>query len=1344
MADLDLQLVVGSKGDKGDTGAKGDKGDKGEKGEKGATGATGPAGPIGPQGPRGETGDTGATGPVGPTGPQGARGEAGPTGATGPQGPAGSGVVESSAAGIIAHAENAFAGSGILGLTIEGAYSQQTTTGLQLLDVPKTTAELNGASVTFDGEYYTLKNTSTAMQYLLIVLNTPIPAGSDGTRYAVYVQGGRDNVGIYLRRDSTDLIRLPNIGTKANETALITQDINNICFSIPANTPEFKIKVICAVGASVTTWEPYTGGKPSPSPDYPQDITVIENPVVNVCGRNILDTSTYYGALYSIGIATIDLKTVCTLPLTSKASSGFGVAIRIPPGAYRIQAKNYAPTALLSIAAYKSKSDISDANKHIWRQTEELFKDITPFTIPGKDFVWLAICCAAEWKDGTGIAKYTADFKLALEVQTASGEFVPYSCQQYTLALPAEHPYLAKLPEGTADRIEVDEEGNVELVANTWHVNSNEATGGVIHSSKSGIPYWEGILADTTKLPRSSLASSLYDNTHMSVLGIGNPYVDGFASWVLFPSQILYMRISVPSSIPKDSSTIESDMHSWLGEHPVDYYYTIEPVKYKLEPIEMPAAPDSIINVWTDAELPTQSTVNYFVEAGKQVSINRKRIKKLEQEGSAGIEVPVPINKGGTGSTTSFNAAKNLNVPFIGVFDTDNIIMEGTDLNTLTTVGSCWACDLDRKVASLRNCPIHHAFTLFVTSPTGTGSYISQVLLEYNTSRIYRRLCASGATWSSWEAVGAGICSIGNGLSLSNDGELSAIKQPASSIDLSKATGLLSVAHGGTGATSASAAFGKLLSRSRVQKGSIESFNDVTEVGTYTVDLTGLTSANGPANVYSYGILEVYGDPAGARIQRYSPHGSLNAASSYRCTYERQYWNNSWGKWYSKDLNIATGLARTAINGVETIHVNASTIAEGILPLEHGGTEATNEVEAAAKLNVPYIGAPDSSIEIPKGADLNAYTAIGTTYCASNLLLVGSFKNCPVSVPFSMFVSSAIGTTVIRQTLLAFNTSRIFSRIYTSSKSTWSSWEAVGAGIRSIGNGLSLSDAGELSAPEPPASDVDLSKATGTLPLKNGGTGVTSKNALIDTFYLLGLGNHGTIVRLLDSKSVTQPQAPGRWYVPAAISQEMDSTSSLGKKPALLPDGFFVTAEAMVYTGSEYGNAGNNGFRWTVEAPSGIVWVSDSTNTTWRCLTPIVRLDISSISNSTAIVSSTFWSDLLGSTARTIDPTTIKDMMRVLAPFTIQLSYPTVSSLTWSNSWVQVGGIQATTATGTAITSITLAALTKGSSGYTAGLLKEHDDYMLRPIGMPISFNTHASFAGYTGLPNLPAIFANM
>ena len=1143
MADLDLQLVVGSKGDKGATGEKGEKGDKGDKG------------------------DTGATGPVGPTGPQGARGEAGPTGATGPQGPAGSGVVESSATGIIAHAEDAFAGSGILGLTIEGAYSQQTTTGLQLLDAPKTTVTVSSASVMFDGEHYTLKNPDTMVHYIAINLSQHIPAGSDGTRYAMYVQGGRSGLDVVLRSGSKDLLYIRDTGIKANETAFITQDIDNICFGIPANTPEFKIKVICAVGSSVTTWEPYTGGKPSPSPDYPQDITVIENPVVKVAGKNLWPFASSYTSIEGHQATFVNDKT----PLT------------LLPGVYTFSATGSLGNTDAPLFGYTATGE----RFLFFRIPHNASNPKYSFTVTERITSIYFVANAADSNVGT-------ISNIQLERNSTSTDYKPHTSQSLTFTLPAEHPYLAKLPDGTADTIEVDEAGNVELVARigklvidgdsipllNWQAQSNGYS--LVYrrvSDASTAMDTKKYISDNLRIVTDSISS--FDACAKE---FGNVY---FAS-----NKNLCVGSGLAGASQKDATQV---VNGWLKEHNATVYYALDTYKtHALSRIDMPKAQGSIINAWTDAELPTQSTVNYFVEAGKQVSINRERIKKLEQEGSAGIEVPVPINKGGTGAT---------------------------------------------------------------------------------------------------DAVGA---------------------------------------------------IGALMFRGWVRKGSVESFNDATDIGVYTVDTSNLPSANGPEAVYRYGILEVYGAPNATYMQRYTPEGTYRVDDTARCIYERQYWGGSWSAWSSRSLHIAAGLARTAINGAETVHVNVSTVDTGTLPLAHGGTGATNAIESAAKLNVPYLGAPDSSIEIPGGADLNAYTTIGATYCASNLLQASSLKNCPVSVPFSMFVSSAMGTTVIRQTLLVFNTSRIFSRIYASSNSTWSSWEAVGAGIRSIGNGLSLSDAGELSAPEPPASDVDLSKATGTLPLKNGGTGVTSKNALIDTFYLLGLGNHGTISRLLDSGSVTQPQAPGRWYVPAAISQEMGSTSSLGKKPALLPDGFFVTAEVMAYTGSQYGNAGNNGFRWTIEAPSGVAWVSDSTNTNWRCLTPIVRLDISSISNSTAIVSSTFWSDLLGSTARTIDPTTIKDMMRVLAPFTIQLSYPTVSSLTWSNSWVQVGGIQATTATGTAITSITLAALTKGSSGYTAGLLKEHDDYMLRPIGMPISFNTHASFAGYTGLPNLPAIFANM
>lgn len=42
-------------------------------------------------------------------------------------------------------------------------------------------------------------------------------------------------------------------------------------------------------GTTLLDYEPYTGGKPSPSPEYPQEIKAVVNPVVKVHGNNLLD-----------------------------------------------------------------------------------------------------------------------------------------------------------------------------------------------------------------------------------------------------------------------------------------------------------------------------------------------------------------------------------------------------------------------------------------------------------------------------------------------------------------------------------------------------------------------------------------------------------------------------------------------------------------------------------------------------------------------------------------------------------------------------------------------------------------------------------------------------------------------------------------------------------------------------------------------------------------------------------------------------------------------------------------------------------------------------------------------
>ena len=60
------------------------------------------------------------------------------------------------------------------------------------------------------------------------------------------------------------------------------------------NQIKFRVSVLedTSITADTFKYEPYTGGQPSPNPDYPQEIKSIENPTVSVAGKNLFEPST--------------------------------------------------------------------------------------------------------------------------------------------------------------------------------------------------------------------------------------------------------------------------------------------------------------------------------------------------------------------------------------------------------------------------------------------------------------------------------------------------------------------------------------------------------------------------------------------------------------------------------------------------------------------------------------------------------------------------------------------------------------------------------------------------------------------------------------------------------------------------------------------------------------------------------------------------------------------------------------------------------------------------------------------------------------------------------------------
>ena len=88
------------------------------------------------------------------------------------------------------------------------------------------------------------------------------------------------------------------------------------------------------------SYEPYTGGKPSPSPDYPQEIKRVVNPTMKVCGKNLWDNfktlslgnveqknGTYIATADNMQV-DITMKSVGARPLLLKANNAYTFSLK--------------------------------------------------------------------------------------------------------------------------------------------------------------------------------------------------------------------------------------------------------------------------------------------------------------------------------------------------------------------------------------------------------------------------------------------------------------------------------------------------------------------------------------------------------------------------------------------------------------------------------------------------------------------------------------------------------------------------------------------------------------------------------------------------------------------------------------------------------------------------------------------------------------------------------------------------------------------------------------------------------------------------------------------------------
>lgn len=188
-------------------------------------------------------------------------------------------------------------------------------------------------------------------------------------------------------------------------------------------------------------WEPYTGGKPSPSLEYQQDIVNAGDAGeinVSICGKNLLTGRKYYGE-YTIGKAFIaNLNDEVVLPYEpSHSTKGICYAIDCVAGkTYTFSVSNSNPNGTLRIAEYANLNDALNYRKVISYANATAENAFINYTAKGKGVIVCLI--AGKWTESNNLTHNCTESELLqLELgSTATPYEPPKPAQTLTLSTP--------------------------------------------------------------------------------------------------------------------------------------------------------------------------------------------------------------------------------------------------------------------------------------------------------------------------------------------------------------------------------------------------------------------------------------------------------------------------------------------------------------------------------------------------------------------------------------------------------------------------------------------------------------------------------------------------------------------------------------------------------------------------------------------------------------------------------------------------------------------------------------------------------------------------------------------
>lgn len=398
-----------------------------------------------------------------------------------------------------------------------GKSTQETTTGKNLLSVPfyqKSNTTLRTEIPNFKPGTYTFH------------FEMATPNGDQVTARKIVGGVNTQIKAIYNANTLTfDLDEEATLQLEIYKSGILLNDVSN---------------AMLAPGSTATEYEPYTGGQPSPSPDYPSPIESITEISATVTGKNLISTTIF------------------------NANSYISQLLHLKVGNYTIKY-----TGDISSAIYVRKNDGTTPINGTVVIVKYNLNTMT-FSISEEGLYYIEF-----YKIGTGFANFE---NAQLEKGTQATTYEPY--QSNTSSIDLQGNELCSLPNGTKDEL-VIENGRAKIIKRIGKVvldgseSWNYQNGAFIYKSNDILQtsatneilvlsnYYKGSNTNyRDSIPNFNIAKVVGANTQIGIKDNRYTTIDDFKTWLSTHNVEVYYALETPIDIEITDPTLLAQLNA--------------------------------------------------------------------------------------------------------------------------------------------------------------------------------------------------------------------------------------------------------------------------------------------------------------------------------------------------------------------------------------------------------------------------------------------------------------------------------------------------------------------------------------------------------------------------------------------------------------------------------------------------------------------------------------------------------------------------------------------------------------------------------------------------------------